>query len=132
MGGVVLGALKVAASPGSRDACKELARNWRLRRDVRDSYVTAARKVEQESSLGQIEFIPGTVTQVETFSCLERALLRHVEDSLLEGATHDLLDLATSHQSRFWSEVTPTIQRTGRCLPPPPKCCWRQIGSPRP
>jgi PglZ domain len=107
---VSLSSLKVAASPGSRDACKELARNWRLRRDVRDSYVTAARKVEQESSLGQVEFIPGTVTQVETFSCLERALLRHVEDSLLEGATHDLLDLATSRQSRFWSEVTPTIQ----------------------
>ena len=107
---VSLSSLKVAASPGSRDACKELARNWRLRRDVRDSYVTAARKVEQESSLGQIEFIPGTFADVETFPCLERALLRQVEDALLEGATHNLLDLGTSRQSRFWSEVTPTIQ----------------------
>lgn len=105
-----LNSLKVAASPAQRDACLGLARTWRLRRDVRDSYATAARRIEQESSLGQVEFIPGTVTQVETFSCLERALLRHVEDSLLEGATHDLLDLATSRQSRFWSEVTPTIQ----------------------
>ena len=37
-------------------------------------------------------------------------MLRHVEDALLEGASHNLLDLATSRQSRFWSEVTPTIQ----------------------
>jgi hypothetical protein len=105
-----LSSLKVAASPGLRDACKELARNWRMRRDVRDSYVTAARKVEQESSLGQIEFLPGTIAEVETFPCIERSLLRHVEDALLEGATHDLLALATSRQSRFWSEVIPTIQ----------------------
>ena len=105
-----LSSLKVASSPAARDACKELARNWRLRRDVRDSYVTAARKVEQEASLGQIDFLPGTISEVETFPCLERALLRHVEETLLEGATHDLLDLATSRQSRFWSEVTPTIQ----------------------
>ena len=105
-----LSSLKVAASPGCTRRLQGMARNWRLRRDVRDSYVTAARKVEQESSLGQIEFIPGTIAQVETFPCLERALLRHVEDALLEGATHNLLDLATSRQSRFWSEVTPTIQ----------------------
>jgi len=105
-----LSSLRVATSPGAQDTCKELARNWRLRRDVRDGYVTAARTVEQGSSLGQIEFLPRTIAEVETFPCLERALLRHVEDALLESATHDLLDLATSRQSRFWSEVTPTIQ----------------------
>src|SRR5271157_5818031 len=105
-----LNSLKVAASPAQRDACVVLARSWRLRRDVRDSYVTAARKVEQEASLGQIDFLPGTISEVETFPCLERALLRNVEDALLECATHDVLDLATSRQSRFWSEVTPTIQ----------------------
>src|SRR5271157_4467877 len=105
-----LNSLKVAASPAQRDACVVLARSWRLRRDVRDSYVTAARKFQQESSLGQVEFVTGTIAQVETFPCLERALLRHVEEALLEGANTDLLDLATSCQSRFWSEVTPTIQ----------------------
>ncbi|MGZ6032987.1 MAG: PglZ domain-containing protein, partial [Isosphaeraceae bacterium] len=105
-----LSSLKVASALAARDACKDLTRTWRLRRDVRDSYVTAARKIEQESSLGHIEFIPGTIADVETFPCLERALLRHVEDALLESATQDLLDLAASRQSRFWSEVTPTIQ----------------------
>src|SRR5271157_679401 len=105
-----LNSLKVAASPAQRDACVVLARSWRLRRDVRDSYVTAARKFQQESSLGQVEFVTGTIAQVETFPCLERALLRHVEEALLEGANTDLLDLANSRQSQFWSEVTPTIQ----------------------
>ncbi len=105
-----LKSLKVAASPAQRDACVALARTWRLRRDIRDSYVTAARKVQQESLLGQVEFVAGTITHVETFPCLEQALLRHVEEALLEGANTDLLDLATSRQSRFWSEVTPTIQ----------------------
>ena len=41
-----LSSLKVATSPAARDACKELARNWRMRRDVRDSYVTSSRSVE--------------------------------------------------------------------------------------
>jgi hypothetical protein len=105
-----LSSLKVATSPVALDACKELARNWRMRRDVRDSYVTASRSVEEKSSLEQIEFHPGTIVEVETFACLERALLRNVEKALQVGATHDLLALATARQSRFWSEVTPTIQ----------------------
>src|SRR5271157_4073242 len=105
-----LSSLKVATSPGPRSACKELARNWRLRRDVRDSYVTSSHSVEEESSLGRINFQPGTIAEVETFPCLERTLLKNVEETLQGGATHDLLDLATARQSRFWSEVTPTIQ----------------------
>ena len=105
-----LSALKVASSPDARDACEELARNWRMRRDVRDSYVTASRSVEEKSSLGQIEFQPGAIAEVETFACLERAMLRNVEEALQSGATPDLLELATARQSRFWSEVTPTIQ----------------------
>jgi hypothetical protein len=101
---------KSAASPSARDACVSTARAWRLRRDVRDRYVAAARKVEQEGSLGQIEFDPATIENVETFPCLERSLLRHVEELLLSKPSQPLLDLALSRQSRFWSEVTPKIQ----------------------
>jgi len=115
-----LALLKVAASPVQKDACVELARTWRLRRDVRDSYVTAARKVEQ--SISPLSFVPSpllpnskdqglrTKDFPETFPCLERALLHEVEESLLQEGTTDLLELASSRQSRFWSEVTPTIQ----------------------
>jgi hypothetical protein len=105
-----LSSLKVATSPAARDACKGLARNWRMRRDLRDSYVTASHDVEEKSHLGQVPFDPAAITEVETFACLERALLRNVEEALQGGATTELLDLATARQSRFWSEVTPTIQ----------------------
>ena len=37
-------------------------------------------------------------------------MLREVEEALLQESTVDLLNLASSRQSRFWSEVTPTIQ----------------------
>jgi hypothetical protein len=87
-----------------------VARTWRLRRDVRDSYAAAARQVEQDGSLAQVEFDPATIESVETFPCLERTLLRHVEASLLRETSQALLDLALSRQSRFWAEVTPTIQ----------------------
>lgn len=101
---------KVARSPAARDACVSVARTWRLRRDVRDSYVAAARKVEHDGSLAQVEFEPASLGCLDTFPCLERALLRHVEQSLLDQPRRELLDLALARQSRFWSEVTPTFQ----------------------
>ena len=106
-----LSSLKVATSPAARDACKELARTWRLRRDVRDSYVTAARKVEQESSLGQIEFDPGHDCRGRDVPVPGAGAAPTCRGSP-SGTVRltDLLDLATSRQSRFWSEVTPTIQ----------------------
>ncbi len=105
-----LASAKVATSPAARDACVTVARTWRLRRDVRDSYVAAARKVEHDGSLAQVEFDPSSIGCLDTFPCLERALLRHVEDSLLDRPSQALLDLALARQSRFWSEVTPTFQ----------------------
>lgn len=105
-----LASVKVATSAAPRDACVTVARTWRLRRDVRDSYVAAARRVEQDGSLAQIDFDTATIDCVETFPCLERTLLRHVEESLLRRPSQPLLDLALSRQSRFWAEVTPTIQ----------------------
>jgi hypothetical protein len=126
-----LSSLKVATSPGPRAACKELARNWRMRRDLRDSYVTASHSVEENSHLRQIEFNSGAITEVETFACLERALLRNVEEALEGGVTPELLDLAATRQSHFWSEVTPTIRPTGRSSPPSPGCSSKPIGSPR-
>src|SRR5262249_16411446 len=97
-------------------------------RDVRDSYVAAARKVEP--SIGPLSLVPGpwsldpdgrlvfdtkdqgpgTKDYPETFPCLERTLLRHVEESLLREPSPPLLALALSRQSRFWAEVTPQIQ----------------------
>jgi hypothetical protein len=46
---------KTTVSPGARDDCVSTAQAWRVRRGVRDSYVTTAGKVEQEGSLPEGE-----------------------------------------------------------------------------
>jgi hypothetical protein len=105
-----LAAVKAAATPAGREACVQLARAWRLRRDVRDSYVAAAHRVEQELRLDEAPLAAEGILSVETFLAVERALLRHVEQRLLEKATPELLALAESRLARFWPEVTPAVQ----------------------
>jgi hypothetical protein len=104
------GSVKVAHSAVGMDACLSLTRVWRLRRDVRETYVTAANKVEQEFSLAQVEFDPGRIVDLETFLALDRLVQWHVEQSLIESPNADLLALAQSRVARFWSDVMPPIQ----------------------
>ena len=105
-----LKSVKVATTPSTIDACVTLARNWRLRRDVRESYVATSKKVEQEFSLAQLEFDAEKIVEIETFLAIERVLIQHVENALLESANNKLLALAQSRLSRFWSDVMPSIQ----------------------
>ena len=99
--------IKIAETPAAIAACTSLARSWRLRRDVRDSYITASQKVEQDFSLAKLDFDPKKIVTIETFLAVERALLRHVEESLLVKATDELLALAKSRLASFWSEAIP-------------------------
>ncbi|MBA3726735.1 MAG: PglZ domain-containing protein, partial [Armatimonadetes bacterium] len=105
-----LASIKVATSPGGVDSCVRLARSWRNNRDLRGSYVDAANKTEQVFKLPQIAFDPPAIIGNETFLAVERALLRHVENQLLEAASPDLLRLAVARLSRFWAEVEPAVQ----------------------
>jgi hypothetical protein len=107
-----LASAKVASMPSAVDFCVGLARTWRLRRDVRDSYVTAANRVEQAFSLGKLKLDqdPNRILEVETFLAVERTLLRQIENALLEVADEDLLELAKSRLSRFWADTLPSIQ----------------------
>jgi hypothetical protein len=105
-----LASVKVAESPAAIAACTTLARSWRLRRDVRESYITASQKVEQDYKLATLAFDAEKIVAVETFLTVERALLRHVQESLLEQATEDLLALAKSRLASFWAEAMPSIQ----------------------
>lgn len=105
-----LESVPMASKPASVESCVHVATNWRLRRDIRDSYVTAAEVVEKEFSLSKLEFDPERIVEVETFPAVERVLLRHAENALLEKADQKLLDLAESRLSCFWSDVKPAIQ----------------------
>src|SRR5438128_1097323 len=71
--------IKTAESRAAIAGCTGLARSWRLRRDVRESYITASQKVEQDFSLSKLDFDPKKIVAIETFLAVERALLRHVQ-----------------------------------------------------
>ena len=101
---------KVALSPSGSDLSVSLARNWRLRRDVRDSYVAAANKVEQEFSLATLKFDPDKLCDLETFLACEQGLLRHVEQQLFIAPDEELRKLAESRLAKFWADVLPAIQ----------------------
>jgi len=99
-----------ATTPMSKEACVALTRTWRLRRDTRESYVSAAQQVEQEFSLAVLEFDSKAILEIETFPAIERSLLRNAEKRLLEKTDGDLLTLAVSRLSRFWCDVEPKLQ----------------------
>ena len=66
-----LASVAVASLPPWREACVALAKSWRLRRDLRESYVKAARCVERELGLDPAEFDPKAIGELETFSVFE-------------------------------------------------------------
>jgi len=105
-----LASVPVAVTPATTAACAAVARSWRLRRDLRDSYVDAARRVEEEFNLAALTFEPNAAANVETFPAGERALLRHAEDRLLEQTDGYMLTLAESRLSRFWCDAEPKLQ----------------------
>ena len=105
-----LASIKIAESPAAIAACTGLARSWRLRRDVRESYIAASQKVEQDFSLSKLDFrrqedrchrdLPGRRTGLA-------AARRRIA---AEKATDDLLSLAKSRLASFWAEAMPSIQ----------------------
>lgn len=105
-----LSSVPVATSTGGIDACVRLARTWRNNRDVRDSYVIVANRVEQEFGLAKLKLPAEPLKENETFLCVERTLLVHVESELLKSASPALLQLAGYRLSRFWADVIPSIQ----------------------
>lgn len=105
-----LSSVSVAHSEGGVGACVRLARKWRNSREHRDSYVAVANKVEQELALDKLDLPVEPLKDNETFRAVEKVLLRHVEDELLDKARPDLLQLAVSRLSRFWAEAVPAVQ----------------------
>ncbi|MFN7611354.1 MAG: hypothetical protein ACK5QX_10540, partial [bacterium] len=105
-----LSSISVATTTSGVDACVRLARTWRNSRDVRDSYVNVANKVEQELGLGQMALAVEPLKENETFLGVECSLMVHVESELLKSATSALLELSKARLSRFWADVIPAIQ----------------------
>jgi PglZ domain len=105
-----LSSVPAANSAGGKDSCVRLARTWRNRRDLRDSYVKLSNQVENELGLGKLELPIGVLQNNETFFCVERALMVHVETGLCNAADPPLLHLAQQRLARFWADVKPEVQ----------------------
>ena len=105
-----LSSVPVASTPATTAACADVARAWRMRRDRRESYVAAACRVEQEFNMAALTFEPEGMVNVETFSAIERALVRYSENRLLKQTDGDMLTLAESRLSRFWCDAEPKLQ----------------------
>jgi len=108
--------VSMAQQPAARDACSTLAQVWRLRHDLRESYVAHATKVAQELGLAGMSFATEQIVAVETFLEIEHLLQHHIETALLHQATDYLVDLARQRQSGFWAEQLPDVQ-----------ACWALI-----
>jgi len=77
-----LASLKIASDPAARNACISLAKAWRQRRDLRDSYVAASNQAFADLGLSKISLNMDQIINVETFLETEQALQSMVEDAL--------------------------------------------------
>ena len=102
-----LATVKIAARPAAREACAALARTWRLRRDLAGSYETQADRVEKELGVSTLDWQQEQIAGVETFLGIEKKLQECIERALLAHATDAIVELALARRSGFWSEHLP-------------------------
>jgi len=105
-----LESLPVPAQPSAREACINLVKAWRLRRDLAESYSTQAMLIQQELGLHSLSFELANLLKLETFLAVETALQQNVESALLNTPNPDLVAIADERKSSFWSEYRPDIQ----------------------
>ncbi|HEU5369134.1 MAG TPA: PglZ domain-containing protein, partial [Ktedonobacterales bacterium] len=101
--------LTVAPDERARAACLDLARTWRQRRDLDDSYARYASRVEGELGLGGIAFALEQLQGCETFAAIEHTLQTAVESALLAHPSDDLLALVQRRKSGYWSAHQPEL-----------------------
>ncbi|MDV2994019.1 MAG: hypothetical protein N4J56_003673 [Chroococcidiopsis sp. SAG 2025] len=105
-----LSSIKIPSKPATREACVALAKNWRLRRDLADSYITHANRVEKELGLAGIDFQQQQIANVETFLAVEETLQNQIETTLRSTFAPQITEFVKTRQSSFWSEHLPNIQ----------------------
>lgn len=105
-----LSSVKTPSKSATRDACINLAKTWRLRRDLSESYITHANIVEKELGLTGIDFQQQHIADIETFMAVERTLQRIIEKALLAAPDAQIINIVKARQSSFWSEHLPHVQ----------------------
>lgn len=97
-------------SLAARQSAQSIARAWRARRDLAESYASAAANLETELTLSSQPYSLAALRDCQTFPRLESALQTLVESALLEKADASLLDLIQERLSGFWAVQRPEIK----------------------
>jgi PglZ domain len=104
-----LASLKTASSTEARTRCVHLARAWRSRHGLRESYAQHAERVQRDLGLAEIAFEPEQIAFAETFPWLEHVLQSALENSFASkdepanaGVT-DQSQLIDRRMRGFWS-----------------------------
>ena len=111
-----LASVKVARDEPARSACIELVSTWRLRRDLRESYASAAEKVEKELGVAGMLFNGEAIRNSETFAVLESIVQTWVEEKLTRtekwsnSEQDEQLEFITQRLDGFWPERYPGVK----------------------
>lgn len=100
----------VAERPVARQSAVDLAQAWRNRRDLAESYVHWAGRVQAEIGLGSLDLDLDALARTETFSASEARLQREVEMALAKRPNSRLVELAEARLGGFWSAHQPEIK----------------------
>lgn len=100
----------IASQPVARQAAVSLAQTWRNRRDLAESYVHWAKRVQTEIGLGALDLGLDALARTETFAAGEVQLQGAVETALTQQALSRLVELAEARLGGFWSAQKPEIK----------------------
>ena len=93
-----------------REKACQLCHVWRQRLDFLEAYLEAARTVEQEIGLSNLDLPWEALAAGETFPVLEAKLLAQAEHEVLAGNPLAALQLAESRKKSFWARQEPALQ----------------------
>jgi hypothetical protein len=102
--------VRTAPAGPARAVCVRLARTWRVRRDLAESYARYADRTEQELGLTSVGFDLAQIRDCETFAAIERALQSAIEAAMLAGALDEPLAIAQRRQAGYWAAELAEVQ----------------------
>ena len=89
---------------------RKICETWRNRLDYIDTYKTAAGTVENKLQLNIMPIPIEELFDNETFASVEKKLLDHAEQLLLEKKAGEVLKLAQKRSGMFWALQDPVFQ----------------------
>jgi hypothetical protein len=100
----------VAERPVARRAAAQIAQGWRNRRDLAESYVHWAGRVQAEIGFGALDLDLPALARTETFAAGEVRLQKQVERVLAKRVSSPLIELVETRLGGFWSVQQPEIK----------------------